>query len=377
MSDPVVSVPEPAASTRPEPMPTVWGMTRRGWTLAISAVALLALVAVAFLLPVPFVRLAPGPTFDVLGDVDGTAVIAIEGTTTYPVDGSLDMTTVLESGGPRGGLTFAAAIASWFNSADAVVPRELLFPDDMTGEQVRARQAMLFSTSESNAVAAAMTYLGKPVTVETVVTAVYGDTPAAGVLEPKDVLVSVDGKPVTDSGQVAQEIRSRPVGSEIAFEVERDGQREQVTVTSVPNPDDPAVPYVGIGVGPLFSGPFPIDFAVDRVGGPSAGLMFALGIVAKLSPDDLTGGRHIAGTGTIDPDGTVGPIGGIRQKLAGARAAGATMFLMPRAHCAEAAGHVPDGLTVVPVATLAQAVAAVEDYVAGRTLPTCPVEGSA
>ena len=371
--DATVDVPaDPDGGANPSVAPARRGLSRRGWVLVASGATLLVLLAVAFLLPVPFVKLAPGPTFNVVGDADGQPVISITGTQTYPVDGALDMTTVLESGGPRGGLTFATAIAAWFNSADAVVPRELLFPDDVTGEEVRTRQAMLFSTSESNAVAAAMGYLGKPVTTDIVVTAVYSDSPSDGVLQPKDTIVSVDGTPVTTSAQVAEAIRAKPVGTTFALDIERDGAPMTVSVTSAANPDDASVPYIGIGVGPLYSAGFPIDFTLEDVGGPSAGLMFAVGIVAKLSPEDLTAGHHIAGTGTIDPDGTVGPIGGIRQKLAGARNAGATLFLMPKDHCAEAAGHVPDGLTVVPVSTLTEAITAITDYDAGKTLPACP-----
>jgi PDZ domain-containing protein len=152
----------------------------------------------------------------------------------------------------------------------------------------------------------------------------------------------------------------------------KDNVEQSVSVTSAENPDDPTVPYIGIGVGTFYSAGFPIDFTLTDVGGPSAGLMFATGIVDKLTPDDLTHGKHIAGTGTIDPDGTVGPIGGIRQKLAGARNAGAELFLMPKVHCTEAAGHIPDGLTVVPVETLTDAVNAIHAYNEGKPVATCP-----
>jgi PDZ domain-containing protein len=149
-----------------------------------------------------------------------------------------------------------------------------------------------------------------------------------------------------------------------------------VTLTSQPNPDDPDVPYIGIGVSEFYSAGFPIEFTLEGVGGPSAGLLFATGIVDKLSSEDLVAGEHVAGTGTIEPDGTVGPIGGIRQKLAGARDAGATLFLMPADHCAESAGHVPDGLTVAPVSTLAEAVEAIRTYTSGGAVPSCPVDAA-
>lgn len=357
--------------------------TRRGWTLIVSAAITLILLIVAFWLPVPFVRLSPGPTFNVIGQDDGEEVIRISGTETFPVDGTLDMTTVYERGGPRGGLTFVDAIAAWLDPADSVVPRELLFPDDITGEEVQQRQALLFDTSESNAVAAAMAYLDRPVTTSVVANAVYPDTPADGVVLPKDEFVTVNGQPITSAEEVVELVRGNPAGTEFTMVVRRDGVEvdgamqddveQTLTLTSAPNPDDPAVPYLGIGVGELYSAGFPIDFTLEDVGGPSAGLVFALGIVDKLTPEGLIAGEHVAGTGTIDPDGTVGPIGGIRQKLVGARDSGATFFVMPADHCAEIEGHVPDGLTVSPVTSLAEAVAAISDFTSGGTPPTCPV----
>lgn len=343
----------------------------------LSAASLLVLLGVALLMPVPFVKMAPGPTYNVVGDVDGVPVIDVQGTETYPTTGSLDMTTVMESGGPRGGLTFVEAIGSWFNSADAVLPRELIYPDDATGEDVKQRQAALFSTSESNAVAAALTYLNRPVTTELVVSAVYEGTPAYGKLEPRDRILALDGVKVSEPAQVGDAIRSQPIGTTFTFAVQRlvDGKLTDldVEVASQDNPDEPGTPQVGIGVGLYYAADFDITFTLKDVGGPSAGMMFALGLIDKLTPEDLARGRHVAGTGTITPEGEVGTIGGIRQKLAGARNAGAELFLMPAAHCAEAAGHVPEGLTVVPVKTLTDAVSAVQAWNAGSgQLAACP-----
>jgi PDZ domain-containing protein len=171
---------------------------------------------------------------------------------------------------------------------------------------------------------------------------------------------------------VVEAVRAVPIGSTLTFTVERDGEEVDLDVVSAEKPDEPGVPYVGITVGINYRAEFPIIFALEDIGGPSAGMMFALAIVDKLTPEDLTGGGHVAGTGTIDPAGAVGAIGGIRQKLAGARGAGATLFLMPEVHCEEAAGHVPDGLTVVPVTTLQGALDALAAWRAGETLPTCP-----
>lgn len=344
----------------------------RVWTLIISAAVTAALITVAFLLPVPYVRLAPGPTFNVIGEIDGEQVIEIQGEQTFPVTGELDMTTVSESGGPRGGLTFVEAIAAWFNASDAVVPRELLYPDDITGEEIRQRGAALFSTAESDAIAAALGYLDIPVTTEVIVTAVLNDTPAEGVLEPRDRIRAVDGKQVSSPQDVVDAVRAAPVGTTLTLDVERGGKPTQERIATIENPDKPGSGLLGITVGNFYTPDFTIDFTLQDIGGPSAGLVFAMGIVDKLTPDDITGGEHIAVTGTIDPDGTVGPIGGIRQKLTGARNAGAELFVMPRDHCAEAQGYIPDGLTVVPVETLSEAIDAVAVWRAGGDLATCP-----
>ncbi len=347
-------------------------LSSRARALLVSALALALLITLALVLPVPYVKLAPGPTFNVIGESDGEPFLLIDGTTTYPVTGALDMTTVRESGGPRGGLTFIEAIGAWFSAADAVVPRELIYPDDITGDEVRKRQAALFSTSESDAVGAALQYLDLPVATEVVATAVLQDAPAGEFFEPRDAIVSIDGRVITNPGEVVDIVQGQPVGTSFAIEVERRGELVSFDIVSAENPDNPGSPYLGVTVGLVFTPEFDIDFTLQDVGGPSAGLMFTLGIIDKLMPEDLTDGGHVAGTGTIAPDGTVGPIGGIRQKLAGARNGGAELFLMPERHCAEAEGHIPDGLTVVPVATLTDAVEAVQAWVAGQPLATCP-----
>lgn len=349
-------------------------LSKRARVLLLSAASLAVLLVVALLLPVPFIRLAPGPTFNVIGELEGKPVIEIDGTTTYPTTGRMDMTTVLESGGPRGGLTFIGALSSWFNSSDAVIPRELIYPDDVSGEEVTAEQAALFNSSESNAIGAAMKYLQEPVTIQAIVSSVTANSPASGKLEPGDVIVSVNGQQVTDPAAVSTLVRAEPVGSSFRFMVERGGMEQEVTVTSAPSPLDSEIPYIGIGVGVIYQPDFQIAFNVGNVGGPSAGLLLSLGIVDKLTTANLTAGRVIAGTGTITPEGEVGPIGGIRQKLAGARSTGAELFLMPAAHCKEAAGHVPDGLTVTPVKTLTEAVTAIENWTAGKKVPACPVQ---
>ncbi len=360
--------------------------TRRGWIFIICGLTTLVLFAVALLLPVPYVKLSPGPTFNIIGTVDGKPVVAISGTQTYPTTGALDMTTVSELGGPRRGLTFVDALASWFNPSVAVLPTRLLFPENLTADQVKQRQQLAFDTSQSEAVAAAMRYLKRPVTTQVVVTSVVSESPADGALQPRDEIVSVDGQAIKHPADVVTAIRAKPIGTTFDIGIRRTALTEDgdvtgdveshVTVTSVQNPDDSTKPYIGIGVGEYFSAGFPIDFTLQDIGGPSAGTMFAIGIIDKLTPGDLAQGHHIAGTGTIDASGTVGAIGGIRQKLAGARNAGAELFLMPKVHCDEAQEHVPEGLRVVPIQTLAEGVQAIENWTAGKALASCPATPS-
>lgn len=342
----------------------------------ISLVALVVLICVALLLPVPFVKLAPGPTFNIIGEHEGKPVLSVTGTQTYPTTGSLDMTTVMESGGPRGGLTFVDALASWFNSADAVVPRELIYPDDVTGDQVKARATGLFNLSESDAIGAALNYLKRPAKTKLIVSSVTQDAPAFDRLQIGDTIVSVNGEPAETPSQVVNAVQAKPIGTAFDIAVTRDvdGKTEQksVQVVTAENPDKPGKPYLGVQVGPLYLPDFNVDFSLKDVGGPSAGLMFALGLIDKLTPDELARDRHIAGTGTISPDGTVGAIGGIRQKLAAARGAGAELFLMPKVHCTEAADHIPDGLTVAAVETLGEAVTAINTWTGGGTPSACP-----
>lgn len=352
-------------------------LSTRSRAVIVAAVSLLVLVAVAVLLPVPYVKIGPGPTFNTIGVDDGRPLVEIGQSAeypTYPVTGNLDMTTIMEWGGPRGGLTVFQAIASWLDPEDAVVPRELLYPDDVTGDEVQQRNAEMFSTSQSHAIAAALWYLKIPVTEELVATAVFEGSPSAGKIQAGDHILSIDGMPAEGGTVVIETVRAAPIGTTFTFEIERGAERvpETVQVTSAPNPDSPTTPYIGLSMGYYYRGPMPITFTLQDIGGPSAGLFFALAIVDKLSPEDLAAGRHIAGTGTIAPDGTVGPIGGIRQKIAGAAGAGAQLFLMPTAHCDEANGYVPDGLTVVPVESLSAAVDAITTWRQGAPLPTCP-----
>ncbi len=337
-------------------------MKRRTATVVTAAVLLVVFTAVATLLPVPYVSLSPGPVFNTIGSYDGKALITITGTKTYPVDGTLDMTTVSERGGPFGGMSLVTAVRGWLNPDVAVVPREVLYPDQKNPDEVQQENAAAFSTSQSDAIAASLGYLKIPVTTEVLVGDVATGSPADGRLDIGDVIVSIDGKVVKKADDVFSAIGSQPVGSQVTFIVVRNSKRTTVQVTTAASKTNASKSYVGITPQASYVGPFDITFGLEDVGGPSAGTMFALGIIDKLTPGQLNNGRSVAGTGTIDPDGKVGPIGGIAQKMVAARDAGASLFLAPAENCNDVVGHIPDGLTVVKIDTLAGAANAVDRW---------------
>jgi len=148
----------------------------------------------------------------------------------------------------------------------------------------------------------------------------------------------------------------------------------EITPTTATASDGTTSTVIGIGTKTTYDLPVDITIQLDNVGGPSAGMMFALGMIDLLTPGELNGGKDVAGTGTIDADGNVGAIGGIRQKLFGAKDAGAEWFLAPESNCDEVVGHVPDGLTVFAVKTLDDSLAALKAIADGADtskLPTC------
>lgn len=358
------------------------GRSRRNRRAAGPLLATAAACAIALtIIPSGFVIEQPGPVFDTLGEVtdaDGAQVplIRVDGATTYPTAGSLDLLTVQVVGSPGTRPNWPDLAAAWLDPRRALVPVEAVFPQGESSESRDEANAALMVDSQQQAAAAAFAYLGNPVETTLIVHAVADGSPAAGALLPGDVIDAVDGEPVADVEQVRSAVDAGQ-GEPVAVTVTRDGAPLSVAVT--PEQDAGGGWLLGITVRAEYRTPFPVVFALPGVGGPSAGMMFALAIVDMLTPGALTGGAAVAGTGTISADGEVGPIGGIRQKMWGAREAGAAYFLAPVDNCDELAGHVPDGLRVVAVSTLGEAVDAVTSVASdgGADLPGCPPEDRA
>jgi len=354
-------------------------MRRRTATLLVSGLIVALLVAAVALLPVPYVALRPGPTTDTLGSVDGKPLIEITGRRTYPARGQLNLTTVSVYGGPAQHLDLVTALRGWLDRATAVVPEEAVFPPGQTAQQVKQETAAQMEASQEDATAAALQELDIPVEERVVVGSVVGGSPAEGKLQAGDAILQVDGTPVEEPEQVRDLVIEHQPGEEVRFTVRRDALQKSVTVTTAEAPDDPGRAVVGILPRTGYTFPFDVEIGLEDVGGPSAGLMFALGITEKLTEEDLTDGRFIAGTGTIDDKGVVGPIGGIQQKLYAARDAGATVFLVPADNCAEAVEAAPSGLRLVKVETLGVALDALRALAAaaaaaaadGGQVPAC------
>lgn len=345
-------------------------MSRRTLTLAVAGLLVVLLSAVAALLPVPYVALNPGPVTDTLGAVDDRELIRIDGRRTYPDDGNLDLTTVSVLGGPRQRLDIVTALRGWVDDAVAVVPEEQVYPAGQSAEQIEEQSENEMRDSQENATTAALRHLGIPVTTRLLVQDVPQGSPSKGKLRTGDQLLEVDGTTVAGGSQLRELITDREPGDQVRLVVLRDGQRVSTRIRTAEAEDGRAI--VGITTRDEADYPFSVEISLEDVGGPSAGLMFALGIVEKLTPGSLTGGAHIAGTGTIDDAGRVGSIGGITQKMIGAREAGATVFLAPPGNCAEARATRPDGLRLVRARSLSAAVRALDLIREGRPgVPRC------
>jgi len=345
-------------------------VSRRALTLLLSSLLALGLVLVVAVARVPYVALAPGPTFNTLGaDQSGKPVISVRGRATYDDSGHLNMTTI----SVVTPLTLAQALRGWFRHDYAVVPRDVIYPPDQTPDQVQKQDAADFKDSQQSATTAALRYLKVKGTVHVIVRKVQKSAPATGLVRADDEIAAVDGKPVADAKSLRTLIGTRQPGQPVQLRLLRKGASVEVTVGTARTTDKDGTvrPVIGVETAERTDYPVQVTISLGDIGGPSAGLMFALGIIDKLEPGSLTDGRFIAGTGTIDDDGMVGPIGGIQQKLIGARRRGATVFLVPAANCAEALSSPPGGLKLVKVGSLRSALSELRNLQSGAITTPC------
>jgi Lon-like protease len=340
-------------------------VSRRTTVLVTGTVLLLLFGVLGALLPVPYVAQVPGPTYNTLGDIDGTPIIELSGREPNDTSGNLNLTTV---GIPQRPLTLVGAVKGWFDDEVTVVPREQVYPSDQSVEETQEENRQAFLTSEQAARAAALGALGYPEKV--VVQGLGKDSPSQGQLAAGDAIEAVDGVPTPDQAALTAALAAIPPGSTIPVGYTRAGAPGVATVTTGPAAEGNGS-ALGVQILQTPYAPFDVDIHVDDVGGPSAGLMLSLGIIDMVGDTDLTEGAVVAGTGTIDATGTVGPIGGIPLKMVAARDIDAELFLVPAANCAEAVQNAQPGLPMARVATLDDALAALADLRAGRTPESC------
>lgn len=352
-------------------------VTRQTITAAVSAVTFLAFSAVLLLVPVPYVMYSPGSAYDIYAPEesgDGTSdhdapAVSVHGTTTYPVTGELRMTTVSVTRADAE-LRLPEVLYGYLSPSRDVLPRAMLYPESKSAEQVESEEREMMDTSQQESIIAALRAAGQHVEELPVVESVVTGGPADGQLAPGDFVLAVDGEPVTDTAQVPERVRGHAVGDEVTFTIlsAEAADRQQTDEVRVPvAADSDGQPRVGISVALGYRHDAQVHFGVkDSIRGPSAGLIFALGIYDQLTPGALIDGRDVAGTGTIDVDGNVGPIGGIREKIHGASDAGAELFLVPADNCADIVGLRTD-LDLIRVETLDGAIRALE----GGPVPRC------
>ncbi|MGA7146982.1 MAG: S16 family serine protease [Microbacterium sp.] len=345
------------------------------WALVVSLVVLLVIT----FLPTSYVIQRPGPVYNTLGSAespDGVEVplISVEGAETFPTEGALDLLTVQVVGNRERTPSWFELATAWFDPSRAVVPIDTVFPDGQSDEERNTQSAALMVDSQQDATAAALAELGEDVGARIAVHSIMEGSAAEGVLEDGDVILAADGAPVAGV-EALRQIVADSGGEPVELLIERDGEEQTVSVTPKETEiDGESVLLLGVNLMTEYDFPFEVAIQLNNVGGPSAGMMFALGIIDTLTPGELNGGEQFAGTGTITGSGEVGPIGGIRQKLWGAKDAGAQWFLAPEANCDEVVGHVPDGLRVFSVETLDDALAvldAVREDGDLDALPTC------
>lgn len=354
-------------------------LNRQDVLIGAGGLLLGILLFVMLLLPAPYALQLPGPTVDTLGD---RVHIQISGAETYPEpNGELLLTTVSVRGGPGSTVSVGEAMTAWIRGDAMVMPVEEAFAPNTVEAELDAYQQQLMTNSQENAAAAALQELGYEVPMELVIASVEANSPANGLVQTDDIFTALTRN---DTGERVEFLNFRtlsdfmlliPPGTEVTAHLTRGGEDATATFQTAARSegDTRTGSVLGIYIGANITFPVTVSFDLDNIGGPSAGMMFSLAVVDLMTEGDLADGEIIAGTGTMSIDGYVGPIGGIQQKLFGAERDGATWFLAPVANCGEVVGNIPDGLSVVAVNELSDAVAAVEAIAAGdgASLPTC------
>lgn len=325
---------------------------------AVASVGLTLLVIAQifslWVVQIPYFLFSPGPTAPV------SELITVPKDHRHPVSGQVLLTTVLQAQAH-----IADFVLSWARSND-----QLISSQEVAGNLTPAQLARLdqeeMTASQQDAEVVAMRRAGYAVTEQgagTLVVVVLPHTPASGALKANDVILSINGRPTPLEQDAARILAASPPGSRVSLEVQSaSGAPHAVSVVLGKRPDNASQGFLGVELvtkADHFNFPFTVNINSNGIGGPSAGLAFAIGLLEELTGANITNGHRIAATGTIDTDGTVGDVGGVAQKTVSVADAGATLFLVPPGEYHDALAHAPSGLKVVAVSTFEQALQAI------------------
>lgn len=343
---------------------------RRKMRVLLGIAILATLTVLAAVIPSPYAIERPGPVVNTLGEVtiedETMPVINIADVKTYPTKGVLNLLTVTILGGPEHPASWLSLVPAIVDPSQRVAPRTEFFPEGETEKDREAMNTVLMDTSQMQAAAAAFRQLKQPVTVELHVAGVSEEGPAKGVLEEGDQLLAVNGTEITDFADLRKAIVAAGADDPMKLSIKRDGKKQEVAVTPQ-IPKGGKDPMIGAVLSSSYILPAKVDISLSQIGGPSAGMVFALGIYDRLTPEPLLDGLTVSGTGTISDSGEVGPIGGLTQKMWAAARAKSDLFVMPVENCADLPSQIPSDMTVAPVETLTEAIEAIETVKAGGT----------
>ena len=318
------------------------------WPLyLIGAMLVVGLVGViAWNVELPYLAFSAGPVSD------ASDSIVAEEVEIYPPDGELLMLTVVSQD-----VNVFEAIIAGFDPTIDLVRRQAVRRPGESDEDYRNRVLQQMDDSNFRSISVALDYLGYDmVPTEVVINEFVEGVPAESVLELGDTIVAINGSAITQVADIKPLVEDFGVGDTVVMTVDRAGERLDLTVELAERQDEPGVAMIGILLGELTESPFPLAIQAGDIGGPSAGMMHTLAIIDTLTEGELTNGHVIAGTGTIRIDGTVGNIGGIRQKVVGAEAAGATHILVPVGNYEKALTAERRTIVIVPIATIGEAI---------------------
>lgn len=337
----------------------------------VVAMMVVMFILAGFALKSPYLIEKPGPVINTLGEItlDGEdiSVITIDGERPTS-DGELNLLTVSIVGNPSQRLSWVELVPALIDPKQEIVHMREVYPEGQSAEDREEANQFLMEDSQSTAIAAALNELGEPVNATVSVVQTVEGSPAEGSVVEGDVITHVNGEEVTGVAMVRDRVAGSPRDEAVSLTIRQGSTVNEVMIT----PDWNEAENRGV-IGVIMSVDYQfdreIDIEVDRIGGPSAGMVFSLALIEELTEEGILDGAVVSGTGTVDDAGNIGPIGGLPQKLWAAAGAGSHAFIMPVANCRDLTSNRPDDMVIVPVETLGEAVDAISENFAGSRTP--------